>query len=305
MSNGGFWDEFDKMSQQAESGGGGAICHVTIMAGFKVFGHGLSPKKAFFPVPDGKDIKAVKAKATKVCKEVGADFPKWGIGIIADKDRYYVRGKQRVYDNDRYFFRSRWNEKQDKGKYAVLLPALEQLDIKVVPPWEGWIRLGWASDPYAVEQGESAMEEGTDGVMRYPTIEVPVEVFENEAAAMAAVKEMPTGDDDGGLPAVPDGYSEQDWADTVDQHIAKAIKSDLGSKGTRETITASLSADFGVHPSYIEAIVERELRGLVTAAAKEKMDSGLPEAAVTASLTKSFGVDAGYIKAVVDDIVPV
>jgi hypothetical protein len=78
---------------------------------------------------------------------------------------------------------------------------------------------------------------------------------------MAAVKEMPTGDDDGGLPAVPDGYSEQDWADTVDQHIAVQ--------------------------------------------ARQKLDSGLPEAAVVASLSKDFGVDPSYIKAVVDDIVPV
>ena len=253
--NQGYWDQYDE-SVQMESGGGGIIALTEVSTGYKVFPPGVDQVDAYFPAPAGKANKKAqgeaKKKAAKLLSDHGMDDrPQFGIMIRCEKANAFTRGQAATWSQDRFF----WAANYTQACKEVVIPALKELGVAPLP-WTGWARIGFKPDPYKVEQGEAGKtDEDQEGNPRFPQVAYVTEVFPDKKAAMEAVGDMPTGDSDA-LPAVPDGYSEEDWATTVDEHIAVMAKDKLDGGLPEPAVVASLSKEFGVDPSYIQAVVD-------------------------------------------------
>ena len=199
-----FWDKYDEDRDPTESGGG-VISRGEIRTGYQVFPDDGRP--TFFPADIG-DPEA-REEALEAARAIGR--PQWGVMITADKDASY-----KVSEDGTYKLVT-WKESREEfcakfhdGFKEVFLPAFAELGI--VPPWAGYFRLGWQPDPFAVKKGEAGMEEGEDGVPRFPQIMFPLELYADAAAAQAAVEGV-----EGAGKAVPKEWAdaETEWRDVI------------------------------------------------------------------------------------------
>ena len=240
-----YWDQYDEASREESGGGGGLISFAQVETGYKVYASGVGQEESWFPAPAGdKKARAVAKKAAQALADEHGCAMNWGIGLVTPREKSYKQGSVVTWSVPTLvrFTASFWDSCSD-----IVIPSLKEH--KVAPlPWEGWVRLGFQPDPYAVEQDKK------DDQGRYRQVAYVTEVFPDEAAAMKAVAEMPTGDIGEGL-GVPDGFDQADWDNLSDELVAM-LQGFLDS-GKSETMAVALVAkEVGVDGRYIKPLLE-------------------------------------------------
>jgi hypothetical protein len=190
-----YWNAYDETVEE-ERGGGGIVARVLIETGYKVYASGHSQEETFFAAPsyDKEAKKKAKAAATKFANENGARRPQFGIQIRAYREGALSRGEPVSWSKDRFFVTDSWT---DAAK-QVVVPSLREN--RIMPPFEGWARIGFKPDPFGRE------EEGPDGELRPVRVAYIVETYASEQEAKAGGGgEIPFVDD------LPAGWTPKMW----------------------------------------------------------------------------------------------
>ncbi len=268
MTDQNFWDSFDE-GMQEESGGGGSggiIGKGEVNAGFKVYVSGFGQDETFFSTASvsKEDRVTAKAKAQAFLDShaiVDKD-PKYGVEIKLFRESSFVRGEPVTWNKDRHFNKDGWTSACEK----IIVPALKEAAI--MPPFSGWMRVSFRPDPYNqgklddylkqtgktekeldnFEKSANGMtDEDMEGNPRLPLVAFVVEQYENEAAAMEAVKNAATSFDAGEvgqLPTVPQGLTEAEW-----NGLKMGMKPMFADKTNEE-----IAATFGVNVEYVKRV---------------------------------------------------
>lgn len=201
-----YWDEYEQASKE-ESGGGGIVCRAKILTGYKTYVTGMTQPDTFSAAPAGD--RAARDKAKEEIALLGR--PNWGIMIIAQRDGALSAGKAATWQGDRYLWRDDWREKQKPGD-DVVLSSLKNVGIPGLP-FEGYVRIGFQDNPFAVRQGEDGKKANSQtGEMEFPTIAYVTAVL-NEAEYQAALAEADSSDAQGDVLAAFDGDSGLEMPD--------------------------------------------------------------------------------------------
>lgn len=183
--------------EREESGGGGYVGKIKFELGFKVYASGMQNDETWFPFSDRETKEAAKAKAEKLGNETEARSDMcYGFWLMRDS---VINRDVGHWQGDRFFCYPHWTE----AAQEVIKPALETCAI-YGSPYEFWGRLSFTQDPYG------ATEIGPDGEERTKLIAYPVEKFEDQDAAWAAVGsgEVSEGEPIPGMEGVPDWLPE-------------------------------------------------------------------------------------------------
>lgn len=202
-------DDFWQEASDLAGGGGGVIGFATIETGFKVYMNGMGNKASWFPAPNGKNNPqraAVLEQAKAAAVSAGAPKPPaWGINMFLDVNRSYSKGVKATWKEDRYWTYDLFTD----AARQIVLPALSKLSIHT--PWSGWVRVGFAPDPFG------GMDKDQYGEERIKQVAYVAEVFPTEAAAMAAAN---AGSET--APSFPPNYTESAWRTVIPMIKAEA-----------------------------------------------------------------------------------
>lgn len=260
-----FWDLFEQGLQEETGSGGGIIGKGRVDVVFKVYAKGFAQEDTFFicenVTKEARD--AARAKALKFCEEYGLEGdPRYGIQITLYREHSFTRGQPVTWQKDRYFNVDGWTS----AAKEVVVPHLKEAGVTV--PFEGWMRVSFAPDPYKKEQLEKYLKQtgktleeldnyekqangmtdtDVNGNPRLPLVAFVAKVYENEAEAMKAVAGQATAVDseDGSLPIPPQGLTEAEW-----NGIKLAMKPLFDSGQTDEQIAAT----FGLDVRYVQQV---------------------------------------------------
>jgi hypothetical protein len=245
MTEESYWDQLEQANQEESGSSGGLISLIKVETGFKVYATGVGQEESWFSAPaSDKKARAVAKKAARALADEHDCAMNWGIGIVTPKEKSYKQGGPVTWSVPVLvrFTASFWDSCKD-----IVIPSLKAN--KIAPlPWQGWARLGFQPDPYAVEQ-DKRDKEG-----RYKQVAYITEVFADEAAAMKAVGEMPTGEQGEGLD-VPDGFSEEDWAALADE-LTKLLKAHMDGGKSGQLAMTLVAKEVGVEPKYLKPLVD-------------------------------------------------
>lgn len=241
-----YWDQYEAATREESGGGGGLISFAEVETGYKVYASGIGQEESWFPASaSDKKARAVAKKAAQALAQEHDCAFNWGIGIVTPKEKSYKQGAQVTWSVPVLvrFTASFWDSCND-----IVVPSLKEN--KVAPlPWQGWVRLGFQPDPYAVEQDMK------DDQGRFRQVAYITEVFADENAAMEAVSNMPTGEIGEGLD-VPDGFDEADW-DALTPELLTMLKGLLDS-GKSEAMAVTLVAkEVGVEGRYVKPLLDQ------------------------------------------------
>lgn len=223
-------------------GGSGVIARVRVETGWKVYASNVSPLRAWFPAPGGKNEDAEKkraaalAEAKRFAAQHDAPPPRWAIQIRAYRDTAVVRGQPVTWKEDRT-----WSYPTYTDAYSLLLDNLREVGILSLP-WEGWVRLRFQDDPYAV--AHNIREEDAEGNLRYKQIALISEIFPDERAAREAAGAATDGAESV-PPDAPPGYTRATW-----ERVIPEIRATLQS-GKSIAEVASL---YGVPPHWVATL---------------------------------------------------
>jgi len=225
MTNG-YWDEYEKASQE-EGGGGGIIARICAETGYKAYVSGYPQEDTFFPADatDRSAREAAKAKGLMLAKEAGVfdertgkpQAPRWGIQIRVFREGALSRGQPVTWSGDRFFNTDSWTD----ACKTVVVPSLKSNNLTL--PWEGWARIGFKPDPYRVAQGEAGMvDTDQSGNRRYPQVAYIVEVFASEEEAKASAgggggASASPSVSDSDILAPPEGWDIATWNAILDE----------------------------------------------------------------------------------------
>jgi hypothetical protein len=228
-----FWKNYDEDRDPTEAGGG-VISRGEILTGYQVFPEDGRP--TFFRADVGDE--AGRKTALAAAREIGGR-PQWGVMIRADKDASY-----KMADDGTYSLVT-WKENREEfcakftdGFKEVFVPAFQELG--VVPPWQGYFRLGWKPDPFATKKGEAGKTETFNDEPRFPQIMFPLELYVDAAAAQAAVQGVTS---EGKVIPVEWQDDEAGWKDEI-----IAIKEQVGTlkgKKLKNAVAKYLAAEYG------------------------------------------------------------
>lgn len=257
-----YWDDFNDSFQKESGSGGGIIGKGRVDVGFKVYAKGFDQSDTFFAsegvAPDQRG--KAKSEATKFVENNNLTAnPKYGIQITMFRENSFSRGQSVTWQNDRYFNVNGWTS----AATDVVIPHLREANIML--PFEGWMRISFAPDPYKQKQLDNYLaqkgkpieelsnyekaangmsDSDIEGNPRLPLIAFVVEKYANETEAMKAVNTS-TNDDNTSLPIPPKGLDMNEWSS-----VKVAIKNKLDEGVSDEEI----GKFFGLDTRYISLV---------------------------------------------------
>ncbi len=236
MAENNYWDSFDK--EMKGSGGGAIVARCTVETGYKVYASGHTSETSFFAYdPTDKEDKAIaKASMKQFAKGEGVDVfdGRPGIQICVYVADAFVKGEAATWQGNRYFNVDGWT---DAAK-EVVIPALKELSI--MPPFDGWLQIGFKPDPYGTKELDQNGEE-RDKLVAYP-----VRKFAGRQEALANLPKIEESTTTAS-PSLPDDYTAEEWA---------AQKPTIVNMATNQGKSAQEIAEFfGVDKKAILAVI--------------------------------------------------
>lgn len=162
-----FWDLYEQEEQANRGGGGGYICQVEFLTGYKVFVSGMSNEDTFFAYAPGDA--AGKDKALAAARNLGRAQYSFAFRVIKES----VLGREVTWQGDRWEVYPGWT---DDAK--VVKARAKELGLT---PGTFWMRFAWVPSPSGRTRKDS---EEVDFVG------MPVELYANQAEAQKAASEQ-------------------------------------------------------------------------------------------------------------------
>lgn len=160
-------------------GGGGVVSRMIIETGYHRYVDGHDFWSFWKPCnPENKeDCERIAAELNNRLREAGSsDSVSFGFKVTIKKD---VLGRD-AWAGNKQEFAPEWQD-----HYNLIEAALEEAG-NIPVNEEFWGRAEFKADPYALSKGEDGKKKGKDGVKRFPSVSVPVQVYANETEARAA-----------------------------------------------------------------------------------------------------------------------
>jgi len=258
------WEEFEKqLEEQAEmesSGGGASVCFAEVEFGYPVFVSGLDEDERWFPAPVGKKNKDAQREAEAQAKAKASEY---------EADPNSVRFSLRILFHANGALKIQNGQAQPAGWAGNMSEIVPYWTMKTDTPsafkelhfpamkenelyhgWKGWVKVGYARNPYHVSLGEEGMvDEDQNGEPRYPIVRYITKVYNSKEEAYADVEfsdDVPFSNQSGGGGTVPDGYSPEGW-----DNVKPAIKKQLADGDP----PAKVAGDYGVSVPDITALM--------------------------------------------------